>query len=593
MVSKITFEVPWENVEPGPCGEYVEVIDFDPASNCYYEPVNLNDPMLLAQDGHQPAEGNPQFHQQMVYAVTMKTIQTFEQALGRPAMWADGPNYSFVKALRVHPHALREANAYYSPNKKALLFGYFPASEDVGAGQFPGGMVFTCLSHDIVAHETSHALLDGFHPGFLQPSNDDVLAFHEAFSDLVALFQRFGFPEVLSHQIAATRGDLGGPNLMARLASEFGHAIGSRGALRDAIGKVDKLTGKWKPTAIDPSKMKTTYEPHDRGAILVAAVFDAFVQIYRSRTADLLRIASGGTGVLPQGEIHPDLVKRLAGEASKCAKHVLEMCIRALDYCPPVDLTFGEFLRALITADTDLMPADRLGYRVAFIEAFRRRGIYPEKIRTMSEDSLRWNSTDEQDIPESEREFLRPLLDSVLYGVGEIQKLSPRRKGYRKLLHSKMAGIREGIHEQIRGNLPKAFALQKITGLALGSKADKKTLPEGVRLNPDGRPRFEVRSFHESRREGEDGRMLNQVFVTMIQKRKIKSGDQEMTIHCGSTLVIDVDEQKIVYAIRKGLNSDDRIEREADFRMRLAGSTLGETYLSGGDELLASLHRHC
>ena len=65
--------------------------------------------------------------------------------------------------------------------------------------------------------------------------------------------------------------------------------------------------------------------------------------------ADLRRIATGGTGILPPGDIHPDLVDRLADEAAKSASHVLRMCIRALDYCPPVDLTFGEYLRALIT----------------------------------------------------------------------------------------------------------------------------------------------------------------------------------------------------------------------------------------------------
>ena len=53
--------------------------------------------------------------------------------------------------------------------------------------------------------------------------------------------------------------------------------------------------------------------------------------------------------------------------------HVLNICIRALDYCPPVDLVFGEYLRALITADADLVPDDKHGYRTAFIEAFRNR----------------------------------------------------------------------------------------------------------------------------------------------------------------------------------------------------------------------------
>ena len=32
-----------------------------------------------------------------------------------------------MRRLRIYAHALRERNAYYSPDKKALLFGYFPA----------------------------------------------------------------------------------------------------------------------------------------------------------------------------------------------------------------------------------------------------------------------------------------------------------------------------------------------------------------------------------------------------------------------------------------------------------------------------------
>jgi hypothetical protein len=59
-------------------------------------------------------------------------------------------------------------NAYYSPDKIALLFGYFPGERGDGGGR--GGLVFTCLSHDIVAHETTHALLDGLHRRFQELS---------------------------------------------------------------------------------------------------------------------------------------------------------------------------------------------------------------------------------------------------------------------------------------------------------------------------------------------------------------------------------------------------------------------------------------
>ena len=118
----------------GPADSYLEVVDYDPASQAFYAPVYLNEPKLLAQDGLPPSEGNPQFHQQMVYAVARKTIEHFEQALGRRALWSSRRTLingryeeEYVERLRIYPHALREANAYYSSAKKALLFGYFPA----------------------------------------------------------------------------------------------------------------------------------------------------------------------------------------------------------------------------------------------------------------------------------------------------------------------------------------------------------------------------------------------------------------------------------------------------------------------------------
>ena len=99
-INQIIYKVPWEeNLLPGPEGEYIKVIDRDPASDAVYHPVNLNEPALLAADGLSPSETNPQFHQQMVYAVTMSTIKNFEKALGRKAMWS--PVEKFDKSNQI------------------------------------------------------------------------------------------------------------------------------------------------------------------------------------------------------------------------------------------------------------------------------------------------------------------------------------------------------------------------------------------------------------------------------------------------------------------------------------------------------------
>ena len=330
-LNETTIEVRWEkDLTPGPVGEYLQVVDVDPSTAACYAPVDLNHPLPLSQAGLSPSEANPRFHQQMVYAVAMKTIEHFERALGRVALWSPrlvrmGRHYEehYVRRLRIYPHALREANAFYSPDKKALLFGYFPASTSAPGENLPGGTVFSCLSHDIVAHETTHALLDGLHQRFREATNPDVLAFHEAFADIVALFQHFTVPDALRDQIARTQGDLSRQNLLGELAQQFGQAIGRYGALRSAIGTHEN--GQWTPVTPSPTDYENATEAHDRGAVLVAAVFNAFLDIYRNRSADLIRLATGGTGVLPPGAIPHDLVNRLAQEASKTATQVLEM----------------------------------------------------------------------------------------------------------------------------------------------------------------------------------------------------------------------------------------------------------------------------
>lgn len=606
VINEITYKVDWEEksergaegLMPGPIGKYIEVVDYDPASGSFYEPVDLNDPHILAQDGLPPSEGNPQFHQQMVYAVTMTTIRNFERALGRPALWAarlrrdGGMRYEFVERLRVYPHALREANAYYSPEKKALLFGYFPASFESPERYLPGGIVFSCLSHDIIAHETTHALLDGMHSRFTEANHRDTYAFHEAFADIVALFQHFSFPEVLRHQIARTRGDLASHNLLGELAQQFGEAIGNYGALRDAIGEVDKATGKWKPHDPKPEDYENTTEPHARGAILVAAIFDAFLAIYKSRVGDLLRIASSGTGILQEGELHPDLVNRLASEASKSAQHVLNACIRALDYCPPVDINFGDYLRAIITADVDLVPDDDRGYRIAFIEAFRRRGIYPRDVRTLSAESLRWP------LVSGSQQFFEPLAQRLRHVANEFIYFRSRREIFDT---TEKIGfelndwiVREG-HQAL-----KEFG--KIAGITFEFNL------EGLRGTPaassgsaDSVPKFQIHSLRPARRVGPDGTSLNQLIISIIQSRDIKvkqpPGEKPLSFifRGGSTLVLDLDTMRLRYAITKDIADKARLERHTQYRRALmTGGSPRATYFShlrNAAEPFALLHR--
>ena len=604
IFAEVTFQVPWEkDLEQGPVGEYVEVVDFDPATGCFYAPVNLNDPNILAQDGLSPSEGTPQFHQQMVYAVTMMTITNFAKALGRWVFWAprslsddeyrklakERYDLEYVQQLRVYPHAMRQANAYYSPTKKALLFGYFPAAREAG------GMVFTCLSHDIIAHETTHALLDGMYERFLEPSHPDSRAFHEAFADLVALFQRFSIESAVRTQIAKTRGDIAGTsNLLGALAQQFGQATGNYGALRDAIGRRNPETGKWEPLKPNPKDYLTVTEEHARGAILVAAVFDAFLAVYRARVADLQRIATGGTGVLPQGDLHPDLVNRFAKEAAKVARQFLNICIRALDYCPPVDITFGDYLRAMITADFDLVPNDDQGYRVALIEAFRRRGILPDDVRVISEDSLLWNDGKILFALDRRDPGRVPLEESLQFIGRELRKqmtdlswMNSRKDYY--VQTQKLSAILHGILEHKSG-IVSAESMYRLTGLRL-KKEDGKPAP----------PPFQVHKLRPARRIGPDGDIRSQIIISLLQKNEMKLDldgpdheDNTFVFRGGCTLILDLATLGLCYAIKKPIDDETRIDRQRRYLLGEWGMPERATFaggrIGGEDEPLALLH---
>jgi len=52
------------------------------------------------------------------------------------------------------------------------------------------------------------------------------------------------------------------------------------------------------------------------------------------------------------------------------------MAIRAIDYCPPTDITFGDYLSALLTIDREVVPDDtKYDYRGALLKHFKNFDI--------------------------------------------------------------------------------------------------------------------------------------------------------------------------------------------------------------------------
>jgi len=351
-------EIPAEELLPGPCGYRINVIDYDSTNNVLYDAAEheFRDGTYLDPYSKETLRAksaaafnsalleDPKFHAQNAYAIAMRILARFEFALGRRCAWG-----SEGHQLHVAPHAFAEANAFYSKEDRGLFFGYFAGTA--------GRPIYTCLSHDVVAHETTHALLDAIRPRFLEPSSPDQAAFHEGFSDIVALLSVFSLKDIVGTLL-----DAGGksplidqkfltPEALKRsvlfgLAKEMGQELSQvRGqALRRSVEL--EPGGKY-------MTMPEFLEPHRRGELVVAAMMNAFIDIWVSRLARI--------GFLQRGKKDRSLVVE---EGARVANHLLTMSIRALDYCPTTDITFHDYLSALLTIDREVVADDsKYGYR--------------------------------------------------------------------------------------------------------------------------------------------------------------------------------------------------------------------------------------
>ncbi len=533
-----TVLVPYEKLEPGPVGSVFKVSWEGAPAPLEAEALNLDDPYLLLSSGVSPSPSNGRFHLQMVYAVCSLTYAAFSRALGRDIAWATAPGPGEPLRLVVRPFGFRGANAGYSREAGDLSFGYFTARGKSAGFTLHDGIVCTALSHDVVAHETTHALLDGLRAAFMNPTNVDVPAFHEGFSDLIALFLHFTYADVVERGIRDSRGAFTRGSLLTDLAREFGYArsrSGKADALRSGVDvegvaafDSDVLPSKENaPKSYDP-----VLEPHALGSVLVSAVFEAYTTIVKRKTERFFQIA----GLDPQAPGRPPLgdalVKAIAQDASDVAGQFLNICIRAIDYCPPADMELGEYLRAIITADGDLEKSDKLGFREALMRSFRRRQIFPDHVRFMTEDAVRWQ-------PPGDPLFIPELAFSRLRFAGE-----PGRPTSPKELDRQANALGRFVTDPKHARV---FHLVPPGG----------RLPKGIVQAPPAM----VESVRVTRRAAPDGRILFDLVAEVTQSCTAEFKGELFEMNGGCTVVIDPQGQ-VRYAIYKKFTSESRRARQ-------------------------------
>src|SRR3954462_7892557 len=284
--------VPAERLQRGPRGHRFHVVDVDAGTGRPSPPVVLHDDDPWVYRDRWSKQRHPdattlsqdrEFRAQNVYAVAAHTLSVVEQYLGRPVPWHSGAPQLFLI-----PQARVEANAFYSRQHNGVLFGWLPALAGRPA-------LYTSLSYDVIAHEVTHAILDGLRPRFAEPGLPDQLAFHEALADLVALLSVFTLEGVAEDLLGSVGGRvrLAGDKTRAEVLidsplTRLAEQLGSR--RRDGGGDADHPALRWSALLEAGTAWKKDpqfAEPHRRSEVLVAAFMQTLVAMWVGRLAPL------------------------------------------------------------------------------------------------------------------------------------------------------------------------------------------------------------------------------------------------------------------------------------------------------------------
>jgi hypothetical protein len=209
----------------------------------------------------------------------------------------------------------------------------------------------------------------------MAPSSPDQAAFHEGFADIVALLSVFSLSEVLGSLVDRTAAGADEDGLIPRTEVTAQALMNSvlLGLADDmqAESGAARVNALRRSVLLEPNAKILTrieyLEPHRRGEVLVAATMRAFVDAW------VRRIDAPDAARTEMIE-----VRRVVEEGADVAQTLLNMVIRALDYAPPVHLDFGDFLSAMLTADSEIRAEDtRYGLRRGLLDWFAAYGVTP------------------------------------------------------------------------------------------------------------------------------------------------------------------------------------------------------------------------
>lgn len=336
----------------GPITDRVAIIDFDPATGQVVPGAPFEPPKGRRKTARYIVKDTTKYEaadfcQCTTFGTIAGTIKMFEEpdVLGRKVSWAcQSPQ------LLVVPRAGEWANAFYQRESSSLQFFFFKSKIN------PRKTIYTCLSRDIVAHETGHAVLDGVCPSLYNAISPQSLALHESIADLTALIMAFRKKSLCEMVYKKNKGSIEKSSVFSAIAEEFGEEQypGGLGYLRN-LDNDDIL-----------DKSKINADPHILCNVLTGAIYKVALKLYDNLYKE--ELARPGTNNRKAFHVAIYLTHQRLGR----------MLFRALDYLPPGEVSFADYGRAIMAADK----ASHLKYsqeRKWLIDEFLRRGLVGDR----------------------------------------------------------------------------------------------------------------------------------------------------------------------------------------------------------------------
>ncbi len=335
-------------VTAGPSNPRVRIVDYDaeqadPRVKGLEPQIDVVRNRVTFDVGRKNRWNMVALRQLSVFTTVLKTLDMFEKedALGRRVSWAFGDH-----PLEVAVRFRRGKNARYFRKKRGIGFYYFDTDG--------GDRVYTAGSPDIVAHETSHAILDGIAPDLYHSPLPDALAIHEAVADLTALFLTFKMNDFTDHLLTITDGDLREAKEFGWIAEQFGTEVSQSGDqhyLRSLYSEYS-LNEDWGM----PANVDNHYE---LSQVFSGAVFSALIAEFEREE---------------QAPGNEDQGKGLS--LFIAASKIRRLICRGLDYLPPAEITLFDLAYAIISADEVAFPeAEDSMIRTSLMQALIKRGI--------------------------------------------------------------------------------------------------------------------------------------------------------------------------------------------------------------------------